>query len=164
MGLLYKKASIDDLELLTETRIEVLLAANGLPEDTDMDGVREQARRYYQKALQDGTHVAYLVMDGDRFAGAGGVSFFQVMPTYHNPSGRRAYIMNVYTRPEYRRRGIAYRTLDLLVREAEGRGVTAVSLEATAMGRPLYERYGFVGMNDEMELPEGFRLQGETGP
>lgn len=30
-------------------------------------------------------------------AGAGGVSFFQVLPTYHNPSGKKAYIMNMYT-------------------------------------------------------------------
>lgn len=160
MGLIYKRASTDDLELLTETRIEVLLAANGLPEGTDMDEVREQTRRYYQKALPGGTHIAYLVLDGDRLAGTGGVSFFQVMPTYHNPSGEKAYLMNIYTRPAYRRKGVAYKTLDLLVREAERRGVTAISLEATAMGRPLYERYGFVGMNNEMELPERFWKQG----
>lgn len=153
MDLIYKRALTDDLELLTETRIEVLLAANGLPEGTDMDRVRKETRRYYERALPDGSHVAYLVLDEGRFVGAGGVSFFQVMPTYHNPSGEKAYLMNIYTRPEYRRRGIAYRTLDLLVREAGSRGVTAVSLEATAMGRPLYEKYGFVRMNDEMELP-----------
>ena len=28
-----------------------------------------------------------------------------------------------------------------------------ISLEATDMGKPLYEKYGFVKMNDEMELP-----------
>ena len=95
-----------------------------------------------------------MVFDGRCLAGAGGVSFFQVMPTYHNPSGWKAYIMNMYTKPAYRRRGIAYRTLDLLVREAESRGVTAISLEATARGRPLYEAYGFTAMNHEMELPE----------
>ena len=153
MDLTCKRASLEDLELLTEVRIEVLLAANGLPEGTDMDEVREQTRRYYQRALPEGVHIAYLALDGDRVAGAGGVSFFQVMPTYHNPSGEKAYIMNMYTRPAYRRKGIAYRTLDLLVREARGRGITAISLEATAMGRPLYEKYGFVRMNDEMELP-----------
>ncbi len=153
MDLTCKRASLEDLELLTEVRIEVLLAANGLPEGTDMDEVREQTRRYYQRALPEGAHIAYLALDGDRVAGTGGVSFFQVMPTYHNPSGEKAYIMNMYTRPAYRRKGIAYRTLDLLVREAKNRGVTAISLEATAMGRPLYEKYGFVRMNDEMELP-----------
>ena len=54
--------------------------------------------------------------------------------------------------PGYRRQGIAYKTLDLLVQDAKNRGITAISLEATDMGRPLYEKYGFVKMNDEMEL------------
>ena len=74
------------------------------------------------------------------------------MPTYHNPSGDKAYIMNMYTSPEYRRRGIAFETLRLLVADAEGRGVSAISLEATEMGRPLYEKFGFINMNNEMEL------------
>ena len=96
--------------------------------------------------------MAYLVFDEETFVGAGGISYFQVMPTYHNPTGRKAYIMNMYTRPEYRRKGIAYKTLDLLVADAKMRGITAVSLEATDMGRPLYEKYGFTAMKDEMEL------------
>lgn len=62
------------------------------------------------------------------------------------------FIMNMYTAPDYRRRGIAYRTLELLVEDAKSRGIKAISLEATDMGRPLYEKYGFVQMNGEMEL------------
>lgn len=96
--------------------------------------------------------MAYLVFDGNEFVGAGGISFFQVMPTFHNPTGKKAYIMNMYTKPEYRRKGIAYKTLDLLVAEAKQRGIHAISLEATDMGKPLYEKYGFTKMNDEMEL------------
>lgn len=63
-----------------------------------------------------------------------------------------AYIMNMYTAPEYRRQGIAIHTLDLLVKDAKEQGVLQIALEATDMGRPLYERYGFVKMEDEMEL------------
>lgn len=154
MNLTYKKATIEDLEVLTETRIEVLRAANKLSADTDMSEVKKQSYDYYKRALCDDTHIAYLVFDERRFIGAGGISFFQVMPTYHNPSGRKAYIMNIYTNPEYRRKGIAYRVLDMLVKEAKDRGITAISLEATAMGRPLYEKYGFVKMEEEMELPK----------
>ena len=148
----YKRATIEDIDELVRTRIEVLRAANKLDERVDMSEVERQSKDYYEKALTDGSHTAYLVYDGDTFVGAGGVSYFRVMPTYHNPSGEKAYIMNMYTAPEYRRKGIAFKTLDLLVQDAKERGVKAISLEATDMGRPLYEKYGFVKMNDEMEL------------
>lgn len=152
MELTFKKATLEDLEVLTETRILVLKAANRLPAETDMDEVKRQSREYYKTAISDSSHAAYLVFNGQEFIGAGGVSFFRVMPTYHNPTGWKAYIMNMYTKPEYRRMGIAYKTLDLLVADAKKRGITAISLEATSMGRLLYEKYGFVPMKDEMEL------------
>ena len=148
----YKKATIADLDELVRTRIMVLCAANKLSGEEDMSEVERQSRKYYERALQTGEHIAYLVYDNGKFIGAGGVSFYQVMPTYHNSSGKKAYIMNMYTAPEYRRQGIARRTLDLLVAEAKERGVLPVSLEATEMGRPLYEKYGFSAMRDEMEL------------
>lgn len=154
MDLDYRKATIDDLDRLTETRIEVLRAANKLSDDTDMTEVRHLSYEYYRKALHDGTHTAYLVFDGDRFAGAGGISYYQVMPTFHNPSGNKAYIMNMYTRPEYRRQGIARRMLGILINDAKSRGVSFITLEATPMGRPLYENAGFAQMKDEMILQE----------
>lgn len=149
----YKKATIEDLALLVDMRIKVLRAANMLSEETDMSEVRRCSYRYYKEALCNGSHTAYLVFDGNNVIGTGGASFFQVMPTYHNPSGRKAYIMNMYTDPVYRRRGVAYKTLDLLVRDIRKCGVSAISLEATEMGKPLYEKYGFVKMQNEMELP-----------
>ena len=154
MDLTYKRATLEDINLLTETRIKVLRAANQLSDEVDMNEVEKESYRYYQKALHDGSHIAYLVFDGERFIGAGGVSFFQVMPTCHNPSGKKAYIMNMYTDPEYRRRGIAIKTLDMLIKDTRNKGITAISLEATDFGRPLYEKYGFIKMNNEMELPE----------
>ena len=125
-----------------------------LSDDTEMTLVEQQSREYYKECLQAETHIAYLVFDRERLIGAGGVSFFRVMPTYHNPTGWKAYIMNMYTNPNYRRKGIANHTLELLIEEAKNKGVKHISLEATDMGRFLYERYGFVSMRDEMELPE----------
>lgn len=89
MNLTYKRATLNDIDILTKTRIEVLREANQLSGDTDMSGVERQSYNYYQKALCDGSHIAYLVFDGARFVGAGAVSFYQVMPTYHNPSGKK---------------------------------------------------------------------------
>ena len=148
----YRKATIEDINELVKTRIIVLRAANKLSDDVDMSVVEKTTYSYYRRALETGEHIAYLVYDNGTFIGAGGVSFYQVMPTYHNPSGKKAYIMNMYTAPEYRRQGIALHTLDLLVSDAKQQGVSQIALEATDMGRPLYAKYGFVKMNDEMEL------------
>ena len=155
MSIEYRKAAPDMLALLVRTRIEVLRAANQLDEDADLSEVAAQSRYYYQTALADGTHAGYLAFDGPRFVGTGGVSYYRVMPTCHNPTGRKAYIMNMYVRPEYRRRGIATHILTLLREDAFARGIRCITLEATPAGRPLYEHFGFVAMKNEMELPDG---------
>lgn len=153
MNLIYKRAEEKDIEILTRTRLEVLRAANQLSPHTDMTEVEKQTVDYYSRALFEKEHIAILVYDDKEIVGAGGVSFYQVMPTFHNPSGKKAYIMNMYTKPEYRRRGIAWQTLNLLVKAARQAGVPSISLEATEAGRPLYEAFGFVPMEHEMELP-----------
>lgn len=152
MNLKYIKATIDDIDILTETRIEVLKAAYKLSNDVDMTEIKKQSYDYYKQSLCS-NHIAYLVFDGEVFVGSGGVSFFRVMPTYHNPSGNKAYIMNMYTAPNYRRKGIAYNTLDLLINDTKSKGITDISLEASDMGYPLYVKYGFVKINNEMVLP-----------
>ncbi|WP_365904523.1 GNAT family N-acetyltransferase [uncultured Ruminococcus sp.] len=154
MDLIYKKGTIEDIDLLTKTRIEVLRAANKLSSDIDMYEVERASYEYYRQAFLNDSHTAYLVFDGNKFVGAGGVSYYQVMPTYHNPSGKKAYIMNIYTSPSYRRNGIATKTLTLLVEDAKRRGINAISLEATEIGKPLYDKFGFVQMKNEMEYIE----------
>ena len=55
MNFEYKRAGIEDIDTLVDTRIEVLLAANKLDENTDMYEVRTQSYNYYSKALADNT-------------------------------------------------------------------------------------------------------------
>ena len=77
MNLTYKRATIEDIDILTETRIEVLRAVNKLSGDIDMSEVKKQSYDHYEKALCDGTHIAYLIFDENCFVGTGGVSFFK---------------------------------------------------------------------------------------
>ena len=60
--------------------------------------------------------------------------------------------MNVYTNSRYRRQGIAYQMVQMLIDEAKEKGVTEISLDATESGRPLYKRCGFVDSDECMVL------------
>ena len=43
--------------------------------------------------------------------------------------------MNMYTNPNYRRKGIAYHTLEILIEEAKNKGVKHISLEGNGYGK-----------------------------
>ncbi|MCL2863980.1 MAG: GNAT family N-acetyltransferase [Lachnospiraceae bacterium] len=154
MELVYKKASFNDIDLLVETRLEVLRAINRLNAAVDLKFFKDQSRAYFEKALKEDSHVAYVVFDNGQFIGSGGISFYQILPSYYNQSGMWGCIMNMYTHPAYRRRGIANHTLDMLVETAHSRNVTNITLETTQESRVLYEKYGFRDLDNEMQLVE----------
>ena len=93
-----------------------------------------------------------LALDGEETVGCASMSFIRVMPTFDHPTGRRAHLMNVYTRDEYRRQGIAKKMVKLLIDESWREGVTEISLDATVSGRPLYESMGFTYSTECMIL------------
>jgi GNAT superfamily N-acetyltransferase len=81
-------------------------------------------------------------LDGRPVATAG-LLWFAHPPGPINPGGLEAYILNVYTRPEARRMGLARALMERLVHEARAAGVRRIWLRASAEGRPLYESIGF---------------------
>lgn len=147
----YRKATIDDIPMLTQCRITLLRSAIGRIDEEKMRFVEKQVIMYYTATIPNETHVAYLALQDGRFAGTGGVCFYRVLPTYFKPTGQKAYIINMFTNLEYRRQGIGTKILDLLVKESLSRGATYISLEATDMGRSLYEKYGFGRLASEMQ-------------
>ena len=56
----------------------------------------------------------------------------------------------MYTYPPYRNQGIATRLFDLTVQEARNNGSFKILLNATALGKPIYEKYGFKETENEM--------------
>jgi GNAT superfamily N-acetyltransferase len=80
------------------------------------------------------------------------IVFYEFPPSYTNESGIKGYITNMYTAPAYRGRGIAASLLDKLRTEAKERKVQLLWLNASKMGRPVYQRLGFKDSYDWMEL------------
>jgi GNAT superfamily N-acetyltransferase len=59
------------------------------------------------------------------------------------PGPWRANILNVYTRPESRRKGLARRLVETALEWCRANGISTVILHASDAGRPLYASMGF---------------------
>lgn len=147
----FRKATVEDIPLLIKCRMDLLHSAIKDGNESKWGFVEEQVKQYYKKAIPEGTHIAYLAFNGDTCVGTGGVCFYQILPTYFKPTGKKAYIINMYTEESYRKKGIATHILELLIQESLAQGATYISLEATDAGRPLYEKLGFATLHSEMQ-------------
>lgn len=149
----YITASRAEAELCVRLRLETLRAVNGLPaEYAFKEEFVAASRAYFEQADQ----TTILALDeAGRGAGCATLCYLSLMPTFDHPTGRRAHLMNVYTRSDCRRRGVACQMVELLIGQARQRGVTEISLDATDEGRPLYEKCGFAPSEEGMVLVLG---------
>ena len=145
----YRIATEDDIELLMSSRLEMLRTVNDLSDEYVYSEEIVFASRDY---FLNGDHTTILAIDESNVIGCASISYIWIMPTFSHPSGRRAHLMNVYTKNTYRRQGIARKMVEMLIRDARDKGATEISLDATSMGRPLYESLGFVDSKECMVL------------
>lgn len=144
-----KKATQNDIDDLMQLRLEMLKVVNSLNEDANFDEKLVQCSREY---FLNGDQTTVFAMEGNKIAGCASISYITIMPTFSHPTGKRAHLMNVYTRKEFRRNGAGKMMINFLIDEAKSRGVTEISLDATEMGRPLYKTLGFNSNEEGMNL------------
>lgn len=143
-----EKAGKERLSDVLAIRREMLAVVNNVPESGISDEIMSISEEYFST----NQHTTVLAFCDGKLAGCATICWITVMPTYSHPTGKRAHIMNVYTRSEFRRMGAARKMVEFLLAEARARGVTYVSLDATESGRPLYEALGFRGSEESMGL------------
>lgn len=148
MNITYHKATINDISVLVDNRILFALElSEGQNEDT-IQSLRNQMTDYFSKAIQDNTCISFIAKFDEIVAGIGSVHLRDMPGNFKNPSGKWGYIMNMYTIPSFRRKGICKGILNLLVEEGKKIGVTAFELHATKDGEKVYTQEGFTHHNE----------------
>lgn len=154
MNFKIRKAELTDLELLMKWRMEVLQEVFSIPANQSLTKLEQENRRYYQNALPNGEHIACFAYSAGEIVGCGGICFYREMPSPDNQTGGCAYLMNIYTRAEFRGHGIGKSIVNWLVKQAKDREITKIYLETSESGRPLYQEMGFCDMYGYMNLKE----------
>lgn len=158
------KTTKDEIDDLMIVRLEALRAVNEMSDDAPFsDTLVKCARDYFlnddqttvfaedTEASEKSGNNASGKSKG-KIIGCASMSYITIMPTYEHPTGKRAFLMNVYVNKNYRRQGIAQKMITILIEEAKERGCSEISLDATQAGRPVYKTLGFCDNDEAMIL------------
>ena len=140
--MVYEKAGNNEIKELTELRIEYLIEDHGdIPEDK-LRIIAGSLPSYFRDHLNKDLFVYLCRTDGV----IAGCCFLYISEKPPNPSfinGRTGTVLNVYTRPQFRRKGIAGGLIKMLLAGSPKMGLDYVELKATDAGYHLYRTLGF---------------------
>jgi len=149
-GILIREATTDDIP-------EILRQRRAMYEDMDykdseaLAAMVATSAAYLSEALPAGSFRAWLAVSGERIVGGGAIVISPWPSHPYDGQSRRATILNVYTYPDYRKRGIGRQLMQTMIDWCRREDFAFVSLHASKDGRHLYESLGFEPTN-EMRL------------
>lgn len=151
-----RRATLDDVAALAHHRVSMYRSMGEINESNEAE-LANAAIAYFRSALPSGEYVAWVAVPvgaGDQVVAGAGLLVRPMIPR-PAPNGKievhEGTVVNVYTEPAWRRRGIAAHVMKHVLDYARENQINRVSLHASADGRPLYESLGFAPTN-EMRL------------
>jgi GNAT superfamily N-acetyltransferase len=123
----------------------------GHRDEAALDTMSAAFRVWLAARLRDGEYLAWMAWADEEIAAGCGLWLMDWPPHLIGAGSRRGNIVNVYTRPEFRKQGMARALMMATLDWCRMHGIAAVILHASAEGRPLYESLGFYPTN-EMRL------------
>jgi len=149
--IVYRRATLSDVSALVEYRVRFLNELYDHAEDHATKVVRESLNRYFTKAIPSEDFIAWVAELHGKMVATSGMVVWQKPAVYGGvESGKLGYLLNFYTIPEARQKGIATRLLKELINEARSLGLRYLHLHASKYGEPIYRKAGFT----ETQMPE----------
>ncbi|HEU5246559.1 MAG TPA: GNAT family N-acetyltransferase [Candidatus Udaeobacter sp.] len=149
-----RRATARDADIISWHRVRMFQDMGDVSGDA-FEILRAKARTRLEQWIDNGNYIGWLATPADEpqmiVAGAG-VQLQPILPRPRDVStigeGRQGTIVNVFTEPQWRRRGIA----SLLIREiviwSKNKQLDRLVLHASDEGRSIYERLGFIASNE----------------
>lgn len=162
-----RRARVEDAPVIAWHRARMFQDMGMVSPDT-FDGLVNEARLWTERALASGEYLGWLGTPKDRpevIAGGAGVQLRQVAPHPFRPprddafaKGKHAIVLNVFTEPEWRRRGLAQLLMNEILRWSRDEQLDRLVLHSSDEARALYERLGFE-LTNEMRYAGGLEAR-----
>lgn len=137
--MIFRKANMYDTGQLVELRKKQLIDEGGFRE-IDID---EELTNYFKANIENGNLIIWVANENNKIIATSGVCFYQLPPSFSNPTGKVAYITNIYTSNAYRKQGIATKMIGCIIEEIKKKECKVIGLHASSQGKTIYKKQGF---------------------
>ena len=140
--MIFDKATLKDIGVLTDLRIAYLNEDLGVISDENLELMKSTLPSYYTKHLNKDLMV-YVARDEEDIVAC---AFLLIVEKPMSPSfitGKTGTVLNVYTKPEYRKKGYVKKLMTMMLEGAKAQGLSVIELKATEDGYSLYKSVGF---------------------
>lgn len=121
----------------------------GYRDESALDSMAVKFLPWLQAKMTSREYLTWLAVTNNHSVVAGaGLWLMDWPPHMVGASARRGNILNVYTEPEFRRRGLARHLTNAAIEWCRSNGIDCVILHASDEGRALYESLGFQPTNE----------------
>jgi len=148
--LAYRLATPADIASLVALRAAFLAEAQDA--DPADPVLLDSLSRYFLSALPGGEYISHVAASQEQIIATAGLVFHCHPPSANDLQGKQAYILNVYTLPEWRGRGIASELLQRLIAVARQHSCRTVRLHTYPKARTLYVKAGFTPVDSELRM------------
>lgn len=137
-----RKAGINDINELIKIRIAYLKEDYGNISLEQIEQLKKQLKEYYANHI-DRDMIAYIAEENSEIISSVFLVVIEKPANLTFISGKIGNILNVYTKTEYRKKGIAGQLLKLAINDAREMKLSFLELKSTKAGYNLYKELGF---------------------
>lgn len=147
-----RSATAADAPILARYRAAMFADMAALqPGSSTESVVVASTQRLLERAIPSGEWAAWVAEIDGSAVGCGAAILRPAPPNPACPEGgEAAYLLNFYTEPAFRRRGVATALMTTCLAWCRQRRVVRIDLHASSAGARVYERLGFVPREGEM--------------
>ncbi len=138
-----RKIGVGEVELLTTYRMAYLLEMQGERSEEYQQKLYRELTAYFTQALAEDRFFAFLAELNGEIVSFGAMVLKKIPGDLNQSLYLEGDILNMYTVPFVRRKGISAMILEHLLTEARRRGINKVSLHTSKDGEKLYRKFGF---------------------
>lgn len=138
----FRKAEKIDIEQLVDMRIEYLKEDLGEVAIYDEVQLRKNLQLFFEEHLNNDID-AFVALCGNEIVSTSFTSYYFRLPHPNFPKGKAGVPINGYTKPMYRKKGLAGSLLKFSADYAKDLDVELLNMEVTEKGLPVCKEKGF---------------------